>query len=51
MPLLLQIQPRALVGEVLMAAPDLGPPAYYIPMFYQRSTFIALERDAIVSGC
>ena len=47
--LLYQIQPRLLVGEVLMAAPEHGPPTYYIPLFYQHSTFIPLEQDAIVS--
>ena len=44
-----QMQHRSLLGEVLMSTPDLGPPTHYIPTFYQQSTFITLQRDAIVS--
>ena len=29
-------QPRSQIGRVLMAAPDLGSPAPYIPTFYQE---------------
>lgn len=45
------IQNRSLVGTILMSAADLGPPTYYIPMFYQKSTFIVLKQDATVSTC
>ena len=34
--LLYHHQPRSQIGRVLMAAPDLGPPAPYIPTFYQE---------------
>ena len=30
--------PRSQIGRVLMAAPDLGSPAPYIPTFYQDTT-------------
>ena len=33
-----------------MSNADLGCPTHYIPVFYQQSTFIVLEPDAIVSG-
>ena len=33
-----------------MSNADLGYPTHYIPVFYQQSTFIVLEPDAIVSG-
>ena len=44
-----QMQRRSLLGVVLMSTPDLGDPTHYIPTFYQQSTFITLQRDAIVS--
>ena len=43
------LQFRMLIGKVLMAAPELGPPTYYIPLFYQQTSFILLEKTAIVS--
>ena len=33
-------QPRSQVGSVLMATPDLGSPAPYIPTFYQEYSSI-----------
>ena len=43
------MQHRLLLGEILMSTPALEPPSHYIPTFDQHSTFISLERNAIVS--
>ena len=47
-PLLLYYQqPRQLVGNVLMATPDLGPPAPYIPIFYQEHSTITPKANQV----
>ena len=51
-PLLLHLeQPRSQVGSVLMATPDLGSPAPYIPIFYQQCSSITLRANHEVSVC
>ena len=51
-PLLLHLkQPRSQVVEVLMATPDLGSPAPYIPVFYQQCSSITPRANHEVSVC
>ena len=51
-PLLLHLnQPRSQVVKVLMATPDLGSPAPYIPTFYQECSSITPRANHEVSGC
>ena len=38
-------QPRSQIGRVLMATPDLGPPAPYIPTFYQQCSSIHITAN------
>ena len=42
-------QPRSQVGSVLMANPDLGSPAPYIPTFYQLCSSITPKINHKVS--
>ena len=42
-------QPRSQVGRVLMATPDLGSPAPYIPTFYQECSSIIPRANHEVS--
>ena len=42
---------RSQVGCVLMATPDLGSPAAYIPTFYQESSSITPKASHKVSQC
>ena len=42
-------KPRSQVGHVLMATPDLGSPAPYIPTFYQESPSITPKANHKVS--
>ena len=42
-------QPRTLVGKVLMADPELGSPAPYIPTFYQECSYIVPRANHEVS--
>ena len=44
-------KPRSQVGRVLMATPDLGSPAPYIPTFYQETSSIAPKANHKVSYC
>ena len=44
-------QPRAWIDKVLMATPDLGSPAPYIPVFYQQCSSIAPRANHKVSLC
>ena len=48
--LLYHHQPRSQVGRVLMATPDLGPPAPYIPTYYQECSPIQPKANSEVSG-
>ena len=51
-PLRLHLEkPRSQVGSVLMATPDLGSPAPYIPIFYQQCSSITLRANHEVSVC
>lgn len=48
--LLYHHQPRYQVGSMLLATPDLGPPAPYIPTFYQECAPITPRANQEVSG-
>ena len=51
-PLLLHFeQPQSQVDKVLMATPDLGSPAPYIPIFYQQCSSITPRANHEVSVC
>ena len=48
--LLYHHQPRYQVGSMLLATPDLGPPAPYIPTFYQECAPITPRANQEVSA-
>ena len=48
-PLLLYYHPtRTVIGNVLSASPDLGPPGPYIPKFYQNCPSIKIVLNSVV---